>query len=208
MAPMKQIDMEVRAAISDYQKGNYPGMMDEMNAVKRLYQQKGKTDEVLRACIKGGHQWCLPNARIDQAVIALRQFDFDKKYDDFEEVYDCVKKLIGQMPSVCGRLTLYDTTRKLAYLLNPSIFPKNFVYVARGARDGAKYVLGINRMNSSVFRLPIADFQKLFPGIPSMELEDILCIYFHEGKFKGNLITVPVTVGCRKKKSGRKGGCC
>ena len=205
---MKQIDMEVRAAISDYQKGNYPGMMDEMNAVKRLYQQKGKTDEVLRACIKGGHQWCLPNARIDQAVIALRQFDFDKKYDDFEEVYDCVKKLIGQMPSVCGRLTLYDTTRKLAYLLNPSIFPKNFVYVARGARDGAKYVLGINRMNSSVFRLPIADFQKLFPGIPSMELEDILCIYFHEGKFKGNLITVPVTVGCRKKKSGRKGGCC
>ena len=204
---MKQIDMEVRAAISDYQKGNYPGMMDEMNAVKRLYQQKGKTDEVLRACIKGGHQWCLPNARIDQAVIALRQFDFDKKYDDFEEVYDCVKKLIGQMPSVCGRLTLYDTTRKLAYLLNPSIFPKNFVYVARGARDGAKYVLGINRMNSSVFRLPIADFRKLFPGISSMEIEDILCIYFHEGKFKGNLITVPVTVGCRKKKSGRKGGC-
>ena len=205
---MKQIDMEVRAAISDYQKGNYPGMMDEMNAVKSLYQQKGKTDEVLRACIKGGHQWCLPNVRIDQAVIALRQFDFDKKYDDFEKVYDCVKKLIGQIPSVCGWLTLYDTTRRLAYLLNPSIFPKNYVYVARGARNGAKYVLGINRMKSNEYCLPIADFQKLFPGISSMEIEDILCIYFHEGKFKGNLSTVPVTVGCRKKKSGCKGGCC
>ena len=204
---MKQMDMEVRAAISDYQKGNSPGMMDEMNAEKSLHLRKGRQDEVLRACIKGGHQWCLPNARIDQAVIALRQFDFDKKYDDFEEVYDCVKKLIGKIPRVCGWLTLYDTTRRLAYLLNSSIIPKDYVYVARGARDGAKYVLGINRMNSSLFRLPIADFQKLFPGISSMEIEDILCIYFHEGKFKGNLITVPVTVGCRKKKSGRKGGC-
>lgn len=205
---MTQIEMEVRAAITDYQKGNYPGMMDEMNAVKSLYQQKGKTDEVLRACIKGGHQWCLPNAHIAQAVIALRQFDFDKKYDNFEDVYDCVKKLIGQIPSVSGWLTLYDTTRRLAYLLNPSIIPKDYVYVARGARDGAKYVLGINRMKSSVFHLSIADFQKLFPGISSMEIEDILCIFFHEGKYKGNLSIAPDTVGCRKKKPSRKGGCC
>ena len=204
---MTQIEKEVKDAIIDYQKGAHPGMMDEMNAVKSLYKRKGKTDEVLRACIKGGHQWCLPNALIDQAVIALRHFDFNKKYGNFEIVYDCVKKLIGRIPRVCGRLTLYDTTRRLAYLLNPSIVPKDYVYVARGARDGAKYVLGINRMNSSVFSLPIADFQKLFPGISSMEIEDILCIYFHERKYKGNLSTAPVTVGCRKKKPGRKGGC-
>lgn len=205
---MTQIDIEVKAAIADYQKGNYPGMMDEMNAVKSLYHQKGKTDEVLRACIKGGHHWRLPNASIDQAVIALRQFNFNKKYDNFEEVYECVKKLIGKIPSVRGWLTLYDTTRRLAYLLNPSIVPKDYVYVARGARIGAKYVLGINRMKSSEYCLPIADFQKLFPGISSMEIEDILCIYFHDGKFNGNSSTVPVTAGCHKKKSSRKGGCC
>ena len=204
---MTQIEMEVKAAIMDYHKKKYSGMMVEMNAVKSLYQEKGKTDEVLRACIKGGHQWCLPNTRIDEAVIALRQFDFNKKFDNFEEVYDCVKKLMGQIPRVCGWLTLYDTTRRLAYLLNPSIIPKDYVYVARGARDGAKYVLGITRMKSDVFRLPIADFQKLFPGISSMEIEDILCIFFHEGKFKGNLSTAYNTVGCRKKKPGRKGGC-
>ncbi len=62
-------------------------------------------------------------------------------------------------------------------------------------------------MKGGVFRLPIADFQKLFPGILSIEIEDILCIYFHEGKYKGNFSTAPVTVGCRKKKPGRKGGC-
>jgi hypothetical protein len=208
---MTQIEKEVRAAITRYQKRkenkNF-GVMAEIDAVKNLYQQKGKTDEVLRACIKGGHQWCLPNARIDEAVIALRQFDFNMKFNNFEEVYDSVKKLIGQIPNVRGWLTLYDTTRRLAYLLNPSIIPNDYVYVARGARDGAKYVLGINRINSDVFRLPIADFQKLFPGISSMEIEDILCIYFHEGKFKDDLNTAPVTVGCRKKKPGRKSGCC
>ncbi len=205
---MTQIEVEVKAAIMDYQKKKYPGMMVEMNAVKSLYQEKGKTDEVLRACIKGGHQWCLPNARIDEAVIALRRFDFNKKFNNFEEVYECVKKLIGQIPNVRGWLTLYDTTRRLAYLLNPSIIPNEFVYVARGARDGAKYVLGINRIKSDVFRLPIADFQKLFPGISSMEIEDILCIYFHEGKYKDNFSTDSVTVGCRRKKPGHKGDCC
>lgn len=201
-----QICMEVQTAISDYQKGTYPGMMIEMDELKKKYRQQGKTDAVLRDCVKGGHQWCLSKASINAAVIALRQFNFSGMYGSFEDVFDDVKNLIGHIPGVCGRLTLYDTARRIGHLLDMPVYPNNYVYVARGARIGAKYVLGIKRMKGNVFRLPISDFTNLFPGISSMEIEDILCIYFHEGKFKNGIVKVPSAKGCGNKKPRHKCG--
>ena len=192
---------DVKKAIADYKSGTCPGMMNEMNAVKNLYQQVGWNDEVRRACVKGGHQRCLPNARIDDAVIALRQFNITNNYTDFEELYDAVEKLLGGIPRVCGRLTLYDTARRLGHLLQPPVYPSKYVYISRGALNGAKYVLSPSKIKDDVFRLPISDFLPLFSGITSMEIEDILCIYFHEGKLRDDL-----PKGCGKKPI-RKVGC-
>lgn len=203
---MTQIEKEVKAAIIDYQKGAHTGMMDELSEVKKLYQREGKTDAVLRVCVKGGHQRRLPNARVDDAVMALRQFDFSKTFASFEDVYDYIKRLIGSIPRMGGFLTIYDIARRLGHLLDVPVYPKNYVYVACGARTGAKYVLGIKKMKREVFCLPITDFENLFPEISSMEIEDILCIYFHDGKLKlsvGNAFSVK---GCGKK-TGRKSGC-
>ncbi len=202
---MSQIKKEVAAAIADYQKGTHPSMMNEMNQVKTMYLKGGVTDSFLRACIKGGHQWCLPNVNIDNAVKALRQFDFNKSYKDFEELYNCIYELLGTIPRVRGRLTLYDIARRIGHVLNNQVSPNEYVYIARGARSGAKYVLSIQRMANKVFRLPITSFQSLFPNISSMDIEDILCIYFHEGKLKG--ITNPCIGGCHRKDNNKRGKC-
>ena len=204
---MPQIKQEVAAAIADYQKGTHPGMMNEMNQVKTLFLKEGVTDSFLRACIKGGHQWCLPNANIDDAIVALRQFNFNKNYKDFEDLYNCIYTLLGTIPRVRGRLTLYDIARRIGHLLNNPVYPNEYVYLARGARSGAKYVLSIKRMNNNVYSLPTTCFQKLFPNISSMDIEDILCIYFHEGKLKDILKTNFSNVDCHRKEKNKRGGC-
>lgn len=167
-------------------------MVEEMNQIRKLYQTPGsKIDEVLRKCVcnRHGHQYCIPNEAVDNAVNALKDSYFIpdtlsrvpfiqngkifNSFRDFEELYDFIRSIIGSIKGI-GLLTIYDTARRIGHLLVPAICPKMYVYLAAGAKDGAEALLGIKNLK---FREPIDLFKPYFGTLASVFIEDILCIY-------------------------------
>ena len=166
------------------------GMTKEFNIVKALYSAacnntlvNGKTitiDDVLEKCFTGNHFRYLhltAQQRLNltvNAVNALKSHNIlNSNPVDFEDLYDKVKLAIGSLNQV-GRLILYDTTKMIGHILTPQIVPQKYVYTQSGAKTGAKILLGKKRMS---WRVPVTEFQQLFPNEQSIYVEDMLCIY-------------------------------
>ena len=169
-----------------------PGtMIEEMNEIKQLYQAGTNIEDVIRKCIcnRHGHQYCIPNEAVEKATsVLLNAQIIDKnssvgplvnnnmlnnKFADFEHLYDTILMLIGSIKGI-GPLTVYDTTKRIGHLLNPPIYPEMYVYLSSGALEGAKGLLGRNDLK---FREPICIFAPYFGSLPSIFIEDILCVY-------------------------------
>lgn len=174
------------------------GMDEELNRVKTLYMAAcnqtmvdGKLvseDDVLVKCFTGNHFRGLhltAQQRIDltnNAVNALKNRNIlNSNPTDFEDLYDKVELAIGSLNQV-GRLILYDTTKMIGHILTPQIAPQKYVYTQSGAKVGAKILLGKKRMG---WRVPVTEFQKLFPNEQSIFIEDMLCIYKKYYTFNG-----------------------
>ena len=130
-------------------------MWSEMNEIKGYYGQllNGSgpyaIKEIVRMCVRGlyttGHQKRVKEDAIDEAVEKLMTYKFRdhnrglncrlvsgnrvyNKFVDFEELYEAVRQLIGSVNGI-GYVTLYDTARRLGYLLPEPIFPVAYVYL-------------------------------------------------------------------------------
>ncbi|MBO5703483.1 MAG: hypothetical protein J6R91_02765 [Bacteroidaceae bacterium] len=168
-------------------------MVEEMNQILKDYKSKTKTiNEILWdcVCVRHGHQYCISNDAVNAAVAALLESEvmlanlhqykpfvsgkqFVKGFVDFEELYDFVCSVIGKINGI-GPLTVYDTAKRIGHLLTPAIYPKQYVYLAAGALEGAKMLLGDKKLK---FREPIKRFEPYFGTLGSLYIEDILCIY-------------------------------
>lgn len=170
-------------------------LVEEMNEIKNDYLNGKPMRDVIERCVcdRHGHQYCITTAAVAKAVDALmdsslvvavgsistepfldgRSF---AKFSDFEELYDFVKQTIGKINGI-GPLTVYDTTKRIGYLFDVPILPKQYVYLAAGALAGAKALLSKNRLK---FREPISLFAPFLGTLGSIFIEDMLCIFKNE----------------------------
>lgn len=172
---MKQI-------ITDYH--SKPTFMDKelanaLGLYKAYKSGKGVTeDQVLEKCLTGNHFRQVHLRKGERPLLVANAVKALKKArilsfsgGDFEALYNQVKKAIGGINQI-GLLVLYDTTKMIGHLLG--VEPVNYVYTQRGAKEGAKKLLGVKRMG---YRVPTSSFAKLFPSEKSIHIEDMLCIY-------------------------------
>lgn len=165
-------------------------MVEEMNAIKVRYG-KDPIRNVIEKCVcnRHGHQYCIPKVAVDEAVKALMnsmfvRFDMSptpfiienkisEVFEDFEELYDYISLVISGISGI-GPLTVYDTAKRIGHLFDNPIYPKQNVYLAAGAMEGAKSLLNSKKLH---FREPICKFTPFFGSFPSIFIEDMLCIY-------------------------------
>jgi len=159
--------------LSLYYQCCYQGHWRELNEVLKYSLTRPSQQTLLQKCVKGGHQYCIANASISQAVINLQNAGIlTKKYADFEALYDDVRKIIGNISGI-GDLTIYDTALRIGFIMFPIVLPQNYVYLARGAMRGAKKILGTNKLK---YREQASVFSPYFGNLSSHFVEDFLCI--------------------------------
>lgn len=167
-------------------------MVEEMNDILVAYINNVSIKKVLERCVcdRHGHQYCIPSVAVSDAVNALSKCKFVKDnlkevslinrkgkicnvFNDFEELYDFIRSVIGTISGI-GPLTVYDTARRLGHLFDTPIYPQMYVYLAAGAKEGAKSLLGPKELK---FRESIDLFRPYFGTFPSIFIEDMLCIF-------------------------------
>ena len=166
-------------------------MVEEMNAIRKTYVTDSNIDDVISSCVcnRHGHQYCIAQVAVEAAAGALLESKvllsdlqvkplvkgnkFVNGFCDFEELYDFVHSVIGGISGI-GPLTIYDTAKRIGHLLQPAIYPKQYVYLAAGAKEGAETLLGMKPLK---FRESIQMFEPYFGTFPSIFIEDMLCIY-------------------------------
>ena len=116
----------------------------------------------------------MKNSTLGKALGILKKSGIlNRKFNDFEELYDAVKKLLVPAVFKGDGLAIYDIALRLGQLFNPKIEPRDYVYLSCGAKKAAEALLG----RKVKFREPISVFDPYFPGCSATDIEDILCIY-------------------------------
>lgn len=157
-------------------------MIEEMNRIRASFRNGAPFTDVIRQCVcnRRGHQYCVPEEAVNKAVNQLvgslqvtNGNSISNTFADFEELYDWVYAQIGHISGI-GQLTVYDTARRLGHLLTPPVYPEQYVYLAAGAKEGAEDLL---KQKDLKFRERVQRFTPYFGTLPSIFIEDILCIY-------------------------------
>lgn len=178
-------------------------MWSEMNEIKSYYKecvsnQPGcySFEKVIWMCVRGlyttGHQKRVDGQAINDAVTNLMTGKFAdfrngkncslvnkttrtfyKHFIDFEELYYAVLQLIGNVQGI-GYVTLYDTARRIGYLLDQPIYPVAYVYLHYNCVNKAAQSILRKKL---AFREPATSFLCEFCAFPSICIEDILCIF-------------------------------
>lgn len=132
---------------------------------------------LLAFCIRIHHGQRMPWLNTYQAVVAIEKSGIlSSTYSSFEDLYDAVKSAFKGIPFAQGNLTVYDTARNLALFIGGNISPRDYVYLAAGAKVGAEALLGRKIKD---FRIKVEEFNNvgLYPALNAEEIEDLLCVY-------------------------------
>lgn len=124
---------------------------------------------------KKRHHRRMTETTIVDTIKALNKSNLLKKsFSDFDELYDSVNAIIRGIDGI-GQLAVYDISVRIGKrLLNSSIEPKKYVYLQRGAREGAIKLFGSNVKIEP--RMPITVFPKELQEIGSYHIENFLCV--------------------------------
>lgn len=178
-------------------------MWSEMNEIKAYYDECVNNvsghytiEEIVRMCVRGlyttGHQKRVKEDSIKKAVSNIMKGEFTdylngkkiqlvkgkkfySKFVDFEELYEAVRQLIGNVNGI-GFVTIYDTARRIGYLLNEPIFPIAYVYLHYNKVNAAASSIYNRKFK---YREPSLTFACEFKCLPSICIEDLLCVYAH-----------------------------
>lgn len=124
--------------------------------------------------------------KFGDVVNALRPLKIQEwQFNNFEHLYDAVKKIYESNGHPSAILAIYDTTLRIGYNHSPQILPEQYVYLygtsKTGPLGGATRLYGQKWINlhfdKSNHRIETRWFHDKFPNLPSWEIESILCIY-------------------------------
>ena len=205
----------MQALLSLYYQCCYQGHWRELNEVLKYSLTNPPRKKLLMKCVKGGHQYCIADKAIKEAIKNLNKVNIlSVKYNNFEVLYADVRNAIGMIKGI-GDLTIYDTALRLGFIMFPIVLPGEYIYLARGAKRGAEKLLG----KTVHFREHISIFTPYFGNLSNHFIEDFLCVMEDflcmGGEMTGNLIP-PAICQCRcalelkgqhPKSSNQKGSC-
>jgi len=166
--------------------------LDELDRVKSVYldftatPSKASLHDLAKVCVVGGHQHRIPTkyknpaiSKIEVHILSILSTPFK----DFEELYDVVNSLIGNLDNI-GPLTVYDTSLRIGHLIDKPIYPREKLYLNNGAMEGARKLLGGRKLSSkevlSTFfsypeTLAVAGIKSL-QTLPNNLIEDFFCV--------------------------------
>ena len=163
-------------------------LQNELKYVAAMVQSPAFTDDEKATFIlmASNHQYRLSMKKYaqtqQQAIVALKNSALWRcSFTDFEKLYATVCKTLtdpgtGTYFKGIGPLALYDIAKRLGACLTPAVLPTNFVYLAAGAKEGAKNLLNVKKLND---KEPVSTFQRFFHTLKAYEIEDVLCIMKH-----------------------------
>ena len=94
------------------------------------------------------------------------------QFANFEELFEFVASNSGLSKKHC--LLVYDFCLRKGYHLDPQVLPDEYVYLFRGAKQGAEVVFGKSYRG---YKLPTAMLQSaLDTNMTSFEIEHLLCV--------------------------------
>lgn len=124
------------------------------------------------------HQWWMSRKVEYRRKASMRIQErgvLTKSFSNFEELYDYLR---NEVKITRGKLYCYDLARRIGYCRG--INPAKFVYLHEGAEKGAKTLeeMGFLSLPKNwEIRVPAEIFDPVFPNIPPIDIENILCIY-------------------------------
>jgi len=166
--------------VEHYEKNNRFYEDEEMKFYRSSKTFKGLIDRA-KALLddesnRHAHQRRIKRAAMKKLAIKLEGLEEkDIKSKNFNELHTFLDNLLGCIPGI-GKLTIYDTATRIG--IKFGIEPEQ-VYLHRGARAGARNLLGKKRLGRKVDKSIFGDsFDKLSPS----HVENLLCIYKDELK--------------------------
>lgn len=128
------------------------------------------------------HQRRLPKSILTGCTNALKQANImSMQFNDFEDLFD---KIVGLFKPYFKNIGLahFDTAKRIGWHMNPKVLPQKYVYIFRGAETGLKNLISNGVICASHYdkkkhRILTSELQKIFPGMDSLFIEDMLCIY-------------------------------
>lgn len=178
---------QLKPIVDSYVSKSVNHGFNELRKIFRKYQETKDINDLrylLALCLRCRHGRRMPWKDTENAVnILLDNNILCKTFNNFEDLYDEVRRLLEDIHFVRGRLTLYDTAINIGQLLTPIVEPKDFVYLAAGAREGAGYVIGKKNVD---WRVEKDIFGNLFLELSSIDIENVLCIYKNQLKELAN----------------------
>lgn len=159
-------------------------MCDDFKEARELYNDP--VDHFLERCVcnRRRHQTRLSQKAVDNAVEKLMQTDvLNRKYENFEELYDFIYECIGRGSTGISYSTVYDAAARMGYSFPSKVLPKDYVYVHRKLVESAKHILGkecIIEDNRRIMRDLFIQVDNAFDVLEALLIEDFLCIYHDE----------------------------
>ena len=142
------------------------------------------------------HQERISKATLLAFEQKMATLNFSQAFNDFEEFFQYVAHNSGLANGCC--LLVYDFCLRMGHHMSPKVEPYKYVYLFRGAREGAEAVLG--RLKSSIYKLPTAFLQDALSAhsLTSMEIEDFLCVCESHIRTLGGLSSATINSLCKK----------
>ena len=186
---MATIDEVVKA----YYLHRSQGMMIPLNNLHRRYSTMTSiTQPMAKDLLEGAHQERMIYATNYHYAKLFREVCKRLKsstllkdsFKSFEEFHEAVYNLLMKPTKVIGvgNLTIYDIALRIGYVRKEQILPKDKIYLFAGAFKGANNLLNsspslfnVSTIKEGVYDMSI--FNSPLSNMPSMFLEDLLCVY-------------------------------
>ena len=167
-------------------------VISEYNKVLEMLKKHGYCVNMLKEiCEKTGHNRRRDKERCDDAAGAMFNANiFNTTFNDFEDLYCFVSKYLFES-GMKGRLSCYDITKAIGFVLKEPIFPRQYVYIDAGAKQGATYLLP-RKIETQCFRIPTSEFTPYLGTMPSLFIEDFLC-HFRDYLDKKNVARIRIS---------------
>ena len=142
------------------------------------HKQYGYNIPFFEACVRNPnrHQWCMGQFVATQAAMAIDTLNLPGGYSTFDDLYEAIAQKVNIIHGI-NRSTIYDAALRIGHVMGLS--PDDYVYIHDGLRSCAAKIIGKN-IPGKDYKIRRQYFDNAYPGfksMPSMEIEDFICIY-------------------------------
>ena len=131
------------------------------------------SDNFSIASLINAHQKRIPKTILQAFLSRVMALSYSSgQFANFEDLFKYVASNGGLSRKHC--LLVYDFCLRKGYHLDPQVLPDKYVYLFRGAKEGAEVVFGKSYRG---YKLPTAMLQSaLDTNMTSFEIEHLLCV--------------------------------